>query len=151
MNSRCKPRGMVLVLALLLSALVVVMATSAFMLLRPAAQRLDQRAAFDRAQAAADGALDEALARLDAGARATFERKDSSAALRVEASAEDTGEQIILVTAHARAEAWQAQDPARAWAAVRVQAWAARGPGGRWNVRRYVVLGRLFEAGGGTP
>jgi len=60
-------RGFAIILALLLSAVLTMLIVAATVLLRPAAQTLDQHHEFAQAQLLADGALEDALAELQRG------------------------------------------------------------------------------------
>jgi len=131
---------MVLALLTLVSSFVL----CATMLLRPAGQTLDLQMAFDQAQCSADGALEQALANLEAGKPIAVEIGDGANSLgRADGKRLDDQAEI---TATGRAPAPQPDSGKAACAIAQVRVTAAKGKSGKWRVKEYVVAPSRLEA-----
>jgi hypothetical protein len=125
---------LVLVLILLLSSFVL----SATLLQRPAGQALDVQLAFDQAQGAADGALQQALANLDAGKPADAEVSTGPNVVG-RAGGKPAGD-VTEVVATGRAPAPRVDAGPAPVALVQVRATAARMKSGVWRIKSYVLV-----------
>ena len=146
------PLGNALLMTLWVVVLLVMLAFAATILLRPASSALDLHHEFAQAQAAADGALQKALASLDAGTPPAFAKVlDGNpevweiAAVQPLPNADATKALQLTVTGKVRSTARVENMPqALAWATVRLRV-IARRAGGTWRVSEYEVADSVRE------
>jgi Tfp pilus assembly protein PilX len=141
-------RGYAIIMVMFLLAVLSSFVVCATMLLRPAGQLLDMQLAFDQAQCAADGALEQALANLEAGKPLAVENLgDSKGQGRAEGKLQDGRAEI---TATGRAPALAFESGKASWAVVQLRVTAAKGKSGMWQVKGYVARQERAEDGGGA-
>lgn len=138
-------RGFTLLLVLMLLMVLGAVAGSVCIVLRPAASNLDAHIQLGRAQALADGALQEALARLDAGQPGTVSHNGAQTgeAWAVEESGSGSKREL--------AAAGRLQVPAPGGAprqaVARIRAEVILKEQGRWAVARCMIDPAVFETG----
>ncbi|MCY3020426.1 MAG: hypothetical protein NTW87_15510 [Planctomycetota bacterium] len=151
------PSGNVIIIVIVLVGLLLLFALTGTILLRPAGTHLDLHHEFARAQSIADGALQKALANLDAGKAADFAKVlDTSAdaweivAVSPPAASGPVGKDAatmeLTATGKVRSLApVDAQTPGRAWATVRCRARVRKDAAGVWRVVDYSIIDSLRE------
>lgn len=133
-----KSRGQASLLVLGLMMMVISFAAVALMLQKPASQAAEIQSSLQQAQFAATGALQVALANLDAGKPPAVQ-----VSLSESISAEATSESLasvreIKIVATGRAPA-RAQDNQPAQATVQLVALAVKTASGAWRLKEYTI------------
>ena len=140
-----RPRGNALTFALIVGAIMATVAFAATMLLPYASADLDDHLTQARLQSAADSALEEALANLNAGRSPEFSRRIDSAEVNVKKTSENAD--AMGLTFDCRAPGQSATSRDGEWKALATISLAkiARGV---WRVRQYKrtteLLGRAY-------
>ena len=137
-------RGFTLLLVLIVMIALSALAVGAAILLRPTTLSLDLHEELARAQLAADAALQESLARLDAGESAAFARTQPGGERTSAEKILDGASREILVVSRFRVSA---PDGRERWAVARLKATVARSgtASGHWRLTQYRIEKAGFE------
>ncbi len=145
--SRIRPRAFASMMALMLIFLLGGLIATATLMQRPAVQSVNLHSAFDRAQCAADAAIQQALANLDRGLdpRCTVNiSNDCRGTAEVHERTPARESVILSVRGRAPAPHLDAQTAATC-ACVELNVAAVRPASGAWQIRSYVVVCSRFE------